>query len=68
MFSTSPVIALSTILIAVSYAAALPALMSPVRREVTSLTPEELGAQAPYTQFARAAYCPDGIANWGCGG
>ncbi|CAL1713151.1 unnamed protein product [Somion occarium] len=35
---------------------------------VTTLSASELAAFAPYTQFARAAYCASSrIANWGCG-
>ncbi|KAI0076704.1 alpha/beta-hydrolase [Panus rudis PR-1116 ss-1] len=35
---------------------------------VTKLTAAELSSLAPYTQFARAAYCASSkITNWGCG-
>lgn len=36
---------------------------------VTTLSAEELVDFAPYTQFARAAYCPSSkLTNWDCGG
>jgi hypothetical protein len=46
---------------------------APVRRaQVTSLTtvtPSQLAGFAPYTEFARAAYCPPSIVQgWQCGG
>lgn len=37
-------------------------------RDATKLTPEQLASYAPYTQFARAAYCPSSkIDPWACG-
>lgn len=36
---------------------------SPVR----TLTTHDLAELAPYAQFARAAYCPEGAATWSCG-
>ncbi|KAI0057779.1 alpha/beta-hydrolase [Artomyces pyxidatus] len=42
-------------------------LLSP-RSGVTTLPSSQLAAFAPFTQFARAAYCaPSAISNWGCG-
>ncbi|KAK0212777.1 alpha beta-hydrolase [Desarmillaria ectypa] len=47
-----------------SYATAL----GPVRRSVTALSAVELASFAPYTQFARAAYCgSDALKDWSCG-
>ncbi|RDB25189.1 Lipase [Hypsizygus marmoreus] len=38
------------------------------RRSVTTLSASELSGFAPYTQFARAAYCPTSkLAGWNCG-
>lgn len=38
------------------------------RRAVTQLTSAQVAAFAPYTEFARAAYCPSsGISDWSCG-
>ncbi|KAL6303473.1 alpha/beta-hydrolase [Sparassis latifolia] len=38
------------------------------RREVTTLTSSQLADFAPYTEFARAAYCPsDIVTGWQCG-
>ncbi|KAH9950599.1 Alpha/Beta hydrolase protein [Amylocystis lapponica] len=57
-------------------ALALPALrptpLSPLtsghKRDLTQLSASELSGFAPYTQFARAAYCPtDKITGWSCG-
>ncbi|KAJ3491725.1 hypothetical protein NLI96_g519 [Meripilus lineatus] len=40
----------------------------PVTLDVTPITAGQLAALAPFTQFARAAYCPsDRIAEWTCG-
>ncbi|KAK0504705.1 alpha beta-hydrolase [Armillaria luteobubalina] len=40
----------------------------PVRRSVTVLSAAELASFAPYTQFARAAYCgSDVLQDWSCG-
>ena len=39
-----------------------------VDRAVTTLSAGAIASFAPYTEFAAAAYCPDGIANWECGG
>ncbi|KIK63522.1 hypothetical protein GYMLUDRAFT_57220 [Collybiopsis luxurians FD-317 M1] len=37
-------------------------------RDVTPVSSSELASFAPYTQFARAAYCPtDSLQNWSCG-
>ncbi|KAG7446215.1 alpha/beta-hydrolase [Guyanagaster necrorhizus] len=39
-----------------------------VRRSVTALSAAELASFAPYTQFARAAYCgSDALKDWSCG-
>ncbi|KAI9061593.1 alpha/beta-hydrolase [Trametes sanguinea] len=47
-------------------AAASPALRA--RDGVTTLTSSELAGLAPYTQFARAAYCdPSKTSSWSCG-
>ena len=41
---------------------------APLRRDATALSSDELAAFAPFTQFARAAYCPsDKIQGWQCG-
>ncbi|KJA29030.1 hypothetical protein HYPSUDRAFT_33536 [Hypholoma sublateritium FD-334 SS-4] len=38
------------------------------RRSVTPLTASQLGSLAPFTQFARAAYCPTAeLQSWNCG-
>ncbi|KAJ3570272.1 hypothetical protein NP233_g4513 [Leucocoprinus birnbaumii] len=37
------------------------------KRAVTPLSSGDLSSLAPYTQFARAAYCSDGLKNWACG-
>lgn len=38
-------------------------------RSVTTLTSSQLSAFAPFTEFARAAYCdPSVITGWTCGG
>ncbi|KAK7690030.1 hypothetical protein QCA50_006674 [Cerrena zonata] len=58
-----------------AYAFAVPRAPIPVPVEVevradtvTTLTSTQLASYAPYTQFARAAYCPSSkISNWGCG-
>ena len=36
-------------------------------RAVSPLSPEDIASFAPFTQFARAAYCP-GTQDWTCGG
>jgi hypothetical protein len=37
-------------------------------RSVTPLSPSELTSLAPFTQFARAAYCPTNVLqSWSCG-
>ncbi|KAI4523403.1 alpha/beta-hydrolase [Schizophyllum commune Loenen D] len=38
-----------------------------VDRAVTTLSAGAIASFAPYTEFAAAAYCPNGIANWECG-
>lgn len=39
-----------------------------VHRTETSLSASQLTYLAPYTQFARAAYCStSGLSNWSCG-
>lgn len=39
------------------------------KRAVTPLSSGDLAALAPFTQFARAAYCPtDVLKDWSCGG
>lgn len=41
----------------------------PIRRAVTPVPASVLAGLAPYTQFARAAYCPTSkLQGWGCGG
>ena len=49
--------------------AATTAVAAPlVERAVSALSSAQLAAFAPFTQFARAAYCDsDKIADWGCG-
>jgi hypothetical protein len=37
------------------------------RAGVTQLSAATIASYAPYTEFARAAYCPTAIASWGCG-
>jgi len=37
-------------------------------RSVTTLSSAELASLAPFTQFARATYCPSGLSTWKCGG
>jgi hypothetical protein len=45
--------------------AALPSL----KRTTTALSSQDFDAFTPFTQFARAAYCPTAkIMNWSCGG
>lgn len=40
----------------------------PLDLSVTTVSTEELSELAPYTQFARAAYCPSSIiTGWMCG-
>ncbi|KAJ3506601.1 hypothetical protein NLJ89_g6780 [Agrocybe chaxingu] len=36
-------------------------------RAVTALSSSDLAGFAPFTQFARAAYCPDALKTWTCG-
>lgn len=49
-------------------AAALPLAPRVQVSSVTTVTPAQLSALAPYTQFARAAYCPPSIVQgWACG-
>lgn len=39
------------------------------QRAVTPLSASELSSFAPFTQFARAAYCPTSrLVGWNCGG
>ncbi|TRM58502.1 Alpha/Beta hydrolase protein [Schizophyllum amplum] len=38
-----------------------------VSRDVTTLTADAIAGFAPYTEFAAAAYCPQGIETWQCG-
>lgn len=39
------------------------------KRDVTTLSRDDLNGLAPYTQFARATYCPTSdLKNWSCGG
>ena len=41
---------------------------APARRTTAAVSADALAGLAPFTQFARAAYCPsDKIANWSCG-
>jgi hypothetical protein len=35
---------------------------------VTPLSAAAIAGYAPYTELARAAYCPTDIATWACGG
>ncbi|KAJ3934022.1 MAG: Alpha/Beta hydrolase protein [Lentinula lateritia] len=61
MYSSSwLIVALSTL----SSCLATPLAMG--RRTVTSLSTAQFSSFAPYTQFARAAYC-DGFQDWTCG-
>ena len=47
---------------------ALAAPTSRSKRDVTALSSDQLAAFAPFTEFARAAYCPsDKIVGWQCG-
>ncbi|KAI0632143.1 alpha/beta-hydrolase [Trametes polyzona] len=57
----------SALLLALSAAGAT--LAAPTsKRAVTALSSSQLASFAPFTQFARAAYCPsDKIKNWKCG-
>lgn len=49
--------------------AAIPAEVEARAATVTALSASQLASYAPYTQFARAAYCPSSsIKTWGCGG
>ncbi|CAA7259111.1 unnamed protein product [Cyclocybe aegerita] len=50
-------------LVGVSYAA--PTALQ--ERAATALSSSELASFAPFTQFARAAYCPNGLKTWTCG-
>ncbi|EMD39926.1 hypothetical protein CERSUDRAFT_112169 [Gelatoporia subvermispora B] len=47
----------------------VPAEAAPIERRdgTTTLTAAQLASFAPYTQFARAAYCTSGIPTWTCG-
>ncbi|VDC03329.1 unnamed protein product [Peniophora sp. CBMAI 1063] len=68
MFASSVVYALS--LGAVVFAAPSPVAEQALERRdtVTALSSSALAAFAPYTQFARAAYCdPSDVADWSCG-
>ncbi|KAF9529413.1 alpha/beta-hydrolase [Crepidotus variabilis] len=38
-----------------------------LKRSETAVSAADLKSLAPYTQFARAAYCPAGISTWNCG-
>lgn len=41
----------------------------PLRRSTSPISTAELSGFAPYTQFARAAYCPTSkLIGWNCGG
>lgn len=57
----------SALLLALSAAGV--ALAAPTsKRAVTALSATQLQSFAPFTQFARAAYCPSSkITNWKCG-
>ena len=62
-FYTASLIALG---LAATSALALP--MSKTRRAAAAVSGPDLASFAPFTQFARAAYCPsDKIVNWTCG-
>jgi len=46
---------------------AAPAILQ--ERSVTQVSAADLGSLAPFTQFARATYCPTNILQgWNCGG
>lgn len=46
---------------------AAPAILG--ERSVTQVSAADLGSLAPFTQFARATYCPTNILqDWNCGG
>ncbi|KAH9485060.1 Lipase [Psilocybe cubensis] len=56
----------SIILLALKTAFAIPTNLQ--GRSVTALSSSELSGFAPFTQFARAAYCPTSkLQNWSCG-
>ena len=59
-------------LASLAYAIAVPRDSAEVEARataVTTLSAAQLAAYTPYTQLARAAYCPSSkIKNWGCGG
>jgi hypothetical protein len=46
----------------------LGALASTAAALVTPLSAAAIAGYAPYTELARAAYCPTDIATWACGG
>ena len=66
--------ALSTLLISLGLLGNKLALAAPPtavldRRTVTAVSAADLAGFAPYTQFARAAYCSTSkLQGWGCGG
>lgn len=72
MFSVN-VLSISVVLATAIGSIAAPALLDEradtvSRRSVTQLTAAQLSALAPYTEFARAAYCPSNIIQgWQCG-
>jgi len=55
-----------TIALSLGVAHAAPTSLN--ERSVTTLSASDLASLAPYTQFARAAYCPSGLKTWTCGG
>ncbi|TFY75768.1 hypothetical protein EWM64_g8245 [Hericium alpestre] len=70
MFSPSFVlsIAFSALLNSAGLASAVPTGFGLRPRDATALTADQLAAFAPFTQFARAAYCdPSKIQGWKCG-
>jgi hypothetical protein len=49
--------------------AGISAAPPPLRRSTSTIYTAELSGFAPYTQFARAAYCPTSkLTGWSCGG
>jgi hypothetical protein len=55
---------LFTVCALITTAIAAPAALE--KRAVTPLSAGDLSSLAPFTQFARATYCP-GLQNWSCG-
>ncbi|KAF9012416.1 Alpha/Beta hydrolase protein [Cyathus striatus] len=59
------ILALLSVLLAVEFSFGAPAVS---KRSVSTLSASALSSLAPFTQFARAAYCPtSGLKDWSCG-